>query len=383
MKYIYLSTLMFALSALLFTGCDNADYKANGNSLYLSDAAGTSKSSTVTLTENGVDINVVIRLANKMAEDVEVEVGYAPELVAAFNENNGTEYEAIPADKLPQGMTATIPAGEISTIFQLHIDNFATNGVTYVVPFSLGNVVKGSVEKSSAMSHFFYVLSKPLNVSVPVMQPYGYNEKVESDPDKKWGAAVDTYTLEAWVRMSNFDVNNQAIFNVQANNELYVRFGDANGPYNYLQVKVHGDGGTDTDRDWNPNQWYHVAIVYNGSELIIYRDGKRIAGKQVPAPKGGMVIDGLQMVSSGSMYFTAECAMSQVRLWNYARSEAEIQNNMYYEVNPKNANLIGLWPLDEGKGKIFKDATGQGRDMEAQRDIILRWEHNVTFGKKE
>ena len=382
MKYIYLSTLMFALSALLFTGCDNADYKANGNSLYLSDAAGTSKSSTVTLTENGVDINVVIRLANKMAEDVEVEVGYAPELVAAFNESNGTEYEAIPADKLPQGMTATIPAGEISTIFQLHINNFATNGITYVVPFSLGNVVKGGVEKSAAMSHFFYILSKPLNVSVPVMKPYG-QERVESDPDKKWGAAVDTYTLEAWVRMSNFNRNNQAIFNVQANNELYVRFGDANRPYNYLQVKAHGDGGTDTDRDWNPNQWYHVAIVYNGSELVIYRDGKRIAGKQVPAPKGGMVIDGLQMVSSSSSYFPAECAMSQVRLWNYARSEAEIQNNMYYEVNPKNPSLIGLWPLDEGKGNTFRDATGQGRDMTAQQSIIRRWEPNVTFGKKE
>ncbi len=382
MKYIYLSTLMFALSALLFTGCDNADYKVNGNSLYLSDAAGTSKSSTVTLTENGVDINVVIRLANKMAEDVEVEVGYAPELVAAFNESNGTEYEAIPADKLPQGMTATIPAGEISTIFQLHINNFATNGITYVVPFSLGNVVKGGVEKSAAMSHFFYILSKPLNVSVPVMKPYG-QERVESDPDKKWGAAVDTYTLEAWVRMSNFNRNNQAIFNVQANNELYVRFGDANRPYNYLQVKAHGDGGTDTDRDWNPNQWYHVAIVYNGSELVIYRDGKRIAGKQVPAPKGGMVIDGLQMVSSSSSYFPAECAMSQVRLWNYARSEAEIQNNMYYEVNPKNPSLIGLWPLDEGEGNTFRDATGQGRDMTAQQSIIRRWEPNVTFGKKE
>lgn len=382
MKYIYLSTLMFALSALLFTGCDNADYKVNGNSLYLSDAAGTSKSSTVTLTENGVDINVVIRLANKMAEDVEVEVGYAPELVAAFNESNGTEYEAIPADKLPQGMTATIPAGEISTIFQLHIDNFATNGITYVVPFSLGNVVKGGVEKSAAMSHYFYVLSKPLNVSVPVMKPYG-QERVESDPDKKWGAAVDTYTLEAWVRMSNFNRNNQAIFNVQANNELYVRFGDANRPYNYLQVKAHGDGGTDTDRDWNPNQWYHIAIVYNGSELVIYRDGKRIAGKQVPAPKGGMVIDGLQMVSSSSSYFPAECAMSQVRLWNYARSEAEIQNNMYYEVNPKNPSLIGLWPLDEGEGNTFRDATGQGRDMTAQQSIIRRWEPNVTFGKKE
>lgn len=380
MKYIYLSSLIIALSACLFVGCDNADYKAQGNSLYIADAAGTAKASTITM-DGGADINVTVRLAQKLAEDVEVEIGYDPEILTGYNANNGTEYEALSAEQLPQGITAVIPAGEISATFQLHIDDFATNGITYAVPLVLGNVLKGNISKSAAQSRFIYVLSKPLNVSVPVMKPNG-SENAQTDPDTEWGVSVETYTLEAWVRMSVFSINNQAIFNVRANNELYVRFGDANRPYNYLQVKAHGDGGTETARDWNANQWYHVAIVYNGNELVIYRDGVRIAGKQVPAPKGGMIINGLQMVSSSSQYFRAECAMSQVRLWNYARSEAEIQNNMFFEVNPKNPNLIGLWPLDEGEGKTFKDATGQNRHMTAGATLIRRWEHDVRFDKK-
>lgn len=380
MKYIYLSSLIIALSACLFVGCDNADYKAQGNSLYIADAAGTAKASTITM-DGGADINVTVRLAQKLAEDVEVEIGYDPEILTGYNANNGTEYEALSAEQLPQGVTAVIPAGEISATFQLHIDDFATNGITYAVPLVLGNVLKGNISKSAAQSRFIYVLSKPLNVSVPVMKPNG-SENAQTDPDTDWGVSVETYTLEAWVRMSAFSINNQAIFNVRANNELYIRFGDANRPYNYLQVKAHGDGGTDTDRDWNTDQWYHVAIVYNGNELVIYRDGARIAGKQVPAPKGGMIINGLQMVSSSSQYFRANCAMSQVRLWNYARSEAEIQNNMFFEVNPKNPNLIGLWPLDEGEGKTFRDATGQGRDMTAGATLIRDWEHNVRFDKK-
>lgn len=380
MKYIYLSSLIIALSACLFVGCDNADYKAQGNSLYIADAAGTAKASTITM-DGGADINVTVRLAQKLAEDVEVEIGYDPEILTGYNANNGTEYEALSAEQLPQGVTAVIPAGEISATFQLHIDDFATNGITYAVPLVLGNVLKGNISKSAAQSRFIYVLSKPLNVSVPVMKPNG-SEKAQTDPDTDWGVSVETYTLEAWVRMSVFSINNQAIFNVRANNELYIRFGDANRPYNYLQVKAHGDGGTDTARDWNANQWYHVAIVYNGNELVIYRDGVRIAGKQVPAPKGGMIINGLQMVSSSSTYFRAECAMSQVRLWNYARSEAEIQNNMFFEVNPKNPNLIGLWPLDEGEGKTFRDATGQGRDMTAGATLIKGWEHDIRFDKK-
>ncbi len=380
MKYIYLSSLVIALSAFLFMGCDNADYKAQGNSLYIADAAGTAKAVTITM-DGGADINVTVRLAQKLAEDVEVEIGFAPEIIAGYNADNGTEYEALPAEHLPQGATVTIPAGEISATFQLHINDFATNGVTYAVPLALGNVLKGDVTKSAAQGRFIYVLSKPLNVSVPVMKPRS-SEKVETDPDTDWGVSVETYTLETWVRMSNLNKNNQAIFNVRANNEVYVRFGDANSPYNYLQVKAHGDGGTETARDWNINQWYHLAIVYDGSELIIYRDGERVAGKQVPAPKGGMVINGLQMISSSATYFPAECAMSQVRFWNYARSKAEIQNNMFFEVNPKNPNLIGLWPLDEGEGSTFRDATEQGRDMTAGEGLVRRWEHNVRFDKK-
>ena len=140
MKYIYLSSLVIALSAFLFMGCDNADYKAQGNSLYIADAAGTAKAATITM-DGGADINVTVRLAQKLAEDVEVEIGFAPEIIAGYNENNGTEYEALPAEQLPQDATVTIPAGEISANFQLHIDDFATNGITYAVPLALGNVL--------------------------------------------------------------------------------------------------------------------------------------------------------------------------------------------------------------------------------------------------
>lgn len=242
------------------------------------DAAGTAKATTITM-DGGADINITVRLAQKLTEDVEVELGFAPDMIAGYNANNGTEYEALAADRLPQDATVTIPAGEISATYQLHIDDFATNGITYAVPLVLGNVLKGNVAKSVAQARFIYVLSKPLNVSVPVMKPVG-SSKAETDPDTDWGVSAETYTLEAWVRMSYLGKNNQAIFNVRANSELYIRFGDANSPYNYLQVKAHGDGGTDTARDWNTNTWYHLAIVYNGSELVIYRDGIRIAGKQ-------------------------------------------------------------------------------------------------------
>jgi len=76
MKYIYLSSLMIALSAFFFIGCENAEYKAQSNSLYITDAAGTNNATTVTM-DDGADINVVVRLAQKVMEDVEVEIQFS------------------------------------------------------------------------------------------------------------------------------------------------------------------------------------------------------------------------------------------------------------------------------------------------------------------
>ena len=141
MKYIYLSSLMIALSAFFFIGCENAEYKAQSNSLYITDAAGTNNATTVTM-DDGADINVVVRLAQKVMEDVEVEIQY--------NATSGTEYEVLPADMLPKNATVIIPAGEISANYRLHVDDFVTNGITYAIPLTLGNVIKGNIVKSKA-----------------------------------------------------------------------------------------------------------------------------------------------------------------------------------------------------------------------------------------
>ena len=375
MKYIYLSSLMIALSAFFLIGCENAEYKAQSNSLYITDAAGTNNATTVTM-DDGADINVVVRLAQKVMEDVEVEIQFSPELLAEYNATSGTEYEVLPADMLPKNATVIIPAGEISANYRLHVDDFVTNGITYAIPLTLGNVIKGNIVKSQ--SKFIYVLAKPLNVSVPVLR--GNAGNVTTLPETDWGITVDAWTLEAWVRMDGYSINNQAIFTSGSNDhEVYIRFGDANRPYNYLQIKSLG-GQKQTASDLEANTWYHWAFVYNGTTLTIYRNGKQDTFFDPPAPKGGSVrFDFMKIVDSGS-YFRNNCAMSQVRLWKVARTESEIANNMYFEVNPKNPNLIALWPMDEGDGTSFRDATGNGHNA-TSNGALQRWEHNIRFDK--
>ena len=380
MKRIYQSSILTVLFAMIFFGCDNAEYSTKSNSVYIADAASSSKSTTVFIETTGADINIIVRLAKKMECDTEVTLRLNPALLAEYSEQNSTEYELLSSYKLPENAKVTIPAGDISAGYRIHIDNFDTQGKNYAFPIELGDVVTGNVDMSVTQSKFIYLLAKPLIVSVPVMT--GTQGKITTLPEEKWGIGVAQWSLECWVRMSAFSKNNQAIFNLgSSDHEIYIRFGDANGPYNYLQVKTLG-GQVETARDFVPNTWYHLAFVYDGTTFTIYRNGEPDVKYDPPSPKNGEVrMDLVEMISSGS-YFPDKCGMSQVRLWKVARTPNQIKNNLFFAISPDNPDLIAYWPMDEGTDLSFTDITGNGHTATAtSASVITEWEPNVRFDK--
>ncbi|MDR1503226.1 MAG: DUF1735 and LamG domain-containing protein [Prevotella sp.] len=380
MKKIYILSFAVAFLSMLFTGCDNAAYEVRDNSVYLSDATGSAKSTTLTM-DDGVDINVNVRLAKKVDKDVEVEIKLNPALLNPYNETNNSEYYPVPGFQLPAGARVTIPAGEIGAVYTIRVEDFETGKKQYALGVELGNVTAGGIEKSVSQSQFIYLLANPLNVSVPVMN--GASGMVKAAPETDWGITTTQWSLEFWSRMSAYRSNNQAIFNTGSrDHEIYIRFGDANRPYNYLQIKTL-TGQVDTPSNLDANKWYHWAFVYDGTTLTIYRNGELDVKFDPPVPKGGSVrFDFLQMISSGARFFVDECAMSQVRLWKTAISQTQIKNNMYYSVNPANSDLIGYWPMDEGEGSSFSDITGNGHDATAKSGVVQRWEHNIQFDRQ-
>lgn len=383
MKKISILSFTIALLGMIFTGCNNAEYEIRDNSVYLSDAAASVKSVTLTM-ENGVDVNINVRLAKAVDYDVTVELKLNSSLLDSYNEANNSEYYMVPGFSLPQP-SVTIPAGEIGSVYKFRVEDFETEGKQYALPIELGNVLNGDITSSVSQGRFIYLLAKPLIVSVPVMKgANGDGGKLEAEPvAERWGINTPQWSLECWSRMSAYGKNNQALFNTgSGDHEIYIRFGDANRPFNYLQIKtLGGQVQTSNPGDLVANTWYHWAFVYDGTTLTIFQNGEEKVKFDPPAPKGGQVrFDYFQMISSGATYFINECGVSQVRLWKTAITQAQIKANMYYSVNPKNPNLILYLPMDEGEGIHFKDITGNGHDAKAGAGF-LRWEHNVRFDK--
>lgn len=377
MKMKTLKYIILSLSCLILS-CKNAEYQIIDNSIYISSAANSSeKAETITM-NNGADINILVRLAKKVAEDVEVEVKLTPSLLDNYNKETSSEYLPVPNFSLPANAKVVIPAGEISAIYTIRVEDFETNGNRYALGVELGNVLKGNIANSNSQSRFIYLLAKPLRVPVPEMS--GSTTQVNALPADKWGISTSQWSLECWTKMSAYSINNQAIFNTgSSDHEIYIRFGDANRPYNYLQIKTLG-GQIQTASNLEANKWYHWAFVYDGNTLTIYRDGELDVKFQPPAPNGGSVrFDALQMIASGSTYFRDRCQMAQVRLWKKAITQNQIKNNMYFAINAKNPDLIGYWPMDEGSGNTFKDITGNGHDAVAGAGILKSWISNVDF----
>lgn len=377
MKHNYIQRILVALSILFLVACDNAEYKAKNNSLYFVEA--TEAKATTLVMEDGVDVSVAVRLAQNVTEDVEVEVTFNPDLLTSYNTENGTEYLSLPNEMLPENVKVTIPAGTISGEYTFHIDNFETNGLSYAVPVQLGGVLKGNVSCSNAQGKFIYLLNKPLIVSVPVFS--GSATSIKAEPaEADWGLKPEQWTIETWIRINGFTKANQMFF--QAGNqskkyEIYIRYGDANGPYNYLQVKLFG-GQVNTARDLIANVWYHWAFVWDGTMLTVYRNGEKDVMLIPPSLPNGINFDYFRF--AGTM--TDQCAMSQIRLWSVARSQNEIKNNMSFGINPKDKKLIGYWPLEKAENDTFKDITDNGHDAPIPNNKIIRWEPNIRFDGK-
>lgn len=380
MKMHRIITGLAVCGAMLATlaGCEG-DYDIDYQRIYFDQAA---NSSAVKLpVEAGADTKttLTLRLVKPQSETVVATLGLDPGLVEEYNSRNGAGYEALPAKYVEFTQKVTLEAGQSTIPVELLIKQFDTpNGENYAIPMRILSV-EGPVQPSVASSKLVFLLDKPIMQFVPEMVSASHPvTESKNDDSKNWNQQTNDWSLECWVWMSGFQINNQAIFNFKASTEIYIRFGDAPIPFNSLQIKYMGTQNN-TKTLFTKETWNHIAFTYTGSsgDLSVYVNGTK--DFSVTTDGGPVTFDGMEMVSSGS-WFRDRCRMGQVRLWKKALSATELNANMLSTIKPTDENLMGYWKLDEGEGLLFKDCTPNERHMTAAGNVT--WIPNTRFDGK-
>ncbi|MCF0256001.1 MAG: DUF1735 and LamG domain-containing protein [Bacteroides heparinolyticus] len=358
------------------TSCDNADYSVIDNAIYLQEASNTASTyGKVTVEGDVTHTDLTVRVGQPLNEDVTGSLELDASLLDAYNQTFSTSYEVLPSKYLSYEESFKIKKGETlaeKTAFSIKAYS-NNNGELYAIPVRL-KVHSGNIATIGDSQSYIILLDKALKQPVPVM-----DQRNKASTGKDMNLTTAEWSIEAWVWMDGFAINNQAIINSGSGkagraNEIYIRFGDAPIPYNSLQIKTMGSQ-VNTVTLFEPNKWYHLTITYDAGGLVtIYVNGEKDVTLQT---KGGMVnFDRMELVTSGS-WFRNTCKMGQLRLWKKAITPSQIKSNMYLGINPKNPDLMGYWRLDEGKGNVFKDATPNGFDMTVEG--TLKWEADVNF----
>lgn len=144
-----------------------------------------------------------------------------------------------------------------------------------------------------------------------------------------------------------------------------------------LSFSVSNDGSYDSGR-YNTvygttvlelNTWYHVAAVFvPGTSITLYVNG--IKDTELTSGVIGFIYSNHDApLAIGATYdptvstrLFAGC-IDEVRIWNVARSEAEIQNNMYRELTSLPSELVGYWKLNGiAPEQTAKDETSNQND---------------------
>lgn len=279
--------------------------------------------------------------------------------VAKYNSLYGTKYTVLPAKYISYTKTLNIKAGNILSdegTAKVTVSDELKDNTAYMFALRLTSVsgasvtpntqllmvsfekIKGQIKNTLAVTRdeFLVVNNGYSNVSdigyTFTMEGLINVQKFRSNPDDPGEAGISTF--------------------MGTEGKTLLRFGDSGVDPDHLQAN-----GQDIGLKFKTNQWYHIALVVDGSKTIAYVNGKKITEFNSPGSLRTFYIGKSWSEGRGIV-----ARFSELRLWNVARTAEQIKDGMY-EVNPSENGLYAYWKMNEVKDNKIPDASGNDRDL--------------------
>ena len=173
------------------------------------------------------------------------------------------------------------------------------------------------------------------------------------------------YTIEAWF-YSQASGEQNILSATDSNNQHGIIIAiDSGDRYRFLHRDPSGSSGERNIRVGASNfvnSWHHIAAVFDGGSTFLYLDGAVIGsmtGANAFSSSMDITMGRLSPINS-SRYFNG--MLDEVRIWNVARTQSEIQSEMNTELAGDEAGLVAYFPFNQESGDVLEDSTANGYD---------------------
>ena len=348
-KYLFIA---IGILCPFFSACNYADGEGSGseNAVYM-ETPDNKGIANFTLEPDGGTTYLTPRLANISQSPVTIQVSYDKEALDKYNKANGASYEPLPpsafklADAEGNDLSGSegirVPAGDFSAkimvkVGQLDSKDFPANK-KYAIPLSITGASKYSLipsQRSAVLLLNRSILSSVAKVSGGEgirIKPAGMHTKAE------W--TIQMSAIYSSLTRSNLTT---AYLSNGTGGEFYTRISSTAG----IQVKNGRDGDdTWTQIPLQAGKWLHITYVHKDKKTTVYVNGK----VQKVFENSAITFGENSMIIVGNSGYWNDY-LREIRLWDKALTESEINDYLYLPMDPETPHLISYLPLSKEAG---------------------------------
>jgi hypothetical protein len=192
-------------------------------------------------------------------------------------------------------------------------------------------------------------VASPVQFAVNALSFDGTNDVVPIADDNTLDITT-AITLEGWIYATkNGGVQNVISKSSNSSNNGYI-FPRTDDGWANAVFYLHVAGGFRTLSAAYPslNAWHHLAATYDGATMNLYIDGVLAASR---AQTGTISANGNQLTFGNQTGFDEYFGGygDEFRIWNVARTQTQIQNNMNSELDPASqTGLVSYFTFNQG-----------------------------------
>ena len=154
------------------------------------------------------------------------------------------------------------------------------------------------------------------------------------------------FTFEAWVSITNNSSAGEDCRSIAGKNwqaAWWIGLCGVSGKPT-LRSYLRGSSSSRNGGQIEPGRWTHVAVVFNGTQRLHYINGELAASFD---ETGALTTstDEMRIGSDVNWPFPPSGAINEARLWNVARTQDEIRENLSKPITAPETGLVAVWPL--------------------------------------